>query len=159
MATMRDTYVVMVSALTGIAPRIVARADQRADFFGHFIALADEECAAQGECLLLLFERLTATRTPEEAVHLLLGKTIDRKLLAGFPRLDYSGLTRALSLFVLTGGWNSGCDPDNLQIPSSLIYTEGLVWRIAQTHAQGSSDMAPGSWGSPPEPLSSYIGT
>jgi hypothetical protein len=159
MTNMRETFQVMATALTGIAQRIVVRADQNANFFGYFVSLCNAEGVGRAEYLLSLFDKITSQgASPSQAVEFLLAGKFDARPPPGFPPLNYSGLTRALSLFALTGGWNSNLDTDNLQIPSPVIYTEGLVWRIAQAHAQGHSDMDPQSWGNPPEPLSKYIG-
>jgi hypothetical protein len=54
---------------------------------------------------------------------------------------------------VLGGG---GFAPPPLQVISSAAYTNGLVWRVMQSHPMGFSPFAFGYWSQPPGPLSSF---
>src|SRR5205814_10343288 len=50
----------------------------------------------------------------------------------------------------------NGFAPVPLQVISSVAYTNGLVWRVMQSHPMGFSRFTLGYWGQQPEPLSSF---
>jgi len=54
---------------------------------------------------------------------------------------------------VLGGG---GFAPPPLQVISSAAYTNGLVWRVMQSHPMGYSPFTFGYWSQVPAPLSSF---
>jgi hypothetical protein len=54
---------------------------------------------------------------------------------------------------VLGGG---GFPPTPLQVVSSEAYTNGLVWKVMQSHPMGFSPFTFGYWSQPPGPLSSF---
>lgn len=54
---------------------------------------------------------------------------------------------------VLGGG---GFAPPPLQVISSAAYTNGLAWRVMQSHPMGYSPFTFGYWSQPPGPLSSF---
>ena len=54
---------------------------------------------------------------------------------------------------VLGGG---GFAPVPLQVISSVAYTNGLVWRVMQSHPMGYSPFTFGYWSQQPDPLSSF---
>lgn len=54
---------------------------------------------------------------------------------------------------VLGGG---GFAPPPLQVISSQAYTNGLVWKVMQSHPMGYSPFTFGYWSQPPGPLSSF---
>jgi hypothetical protein len=54
---------------------------------------------------------------------------------------------------VLGGG---GFSPPALQVISSVAYTNGLVWRVMQSHPMGYSAFTFGYWSQQPGPLSSF---
>ena len=54
---------------------------------------------------------------------------------------------------VLGGG---GFAPPALQVISSVAYTNGLVWRVMQSHPMGYSALTFGYWSQQPAPLSSF---
>jgi hypothetical protein len=49
-----------------------------------------------------------------------------------------------------------GFPPTPLQIISSQAYTNGLVWKVMQSHPMGFSPFTFGYWSQPPGPLSSF---
>jgi hypothetical protein len=49
-----------------------------------------------------------------------------------------------------------GFPPTPLQIVSSEAYTNGLVWKVMQSHPMGFSPFTFGYWSQPPGPLSSF---
>lgn len=54
---------------------------------------------------------------------------------------------------VLGGG---GFAPPPVQVISSVAYTNGLVWRVMQSHPMGYSPFTFGYWSQTPAPLSSF---
>jgi len=54
----------------------------------------------------------------------------------------------------VTGG--HGFPPTPLQIISSQAYTNGLVWKVMQSHPMGFSPFTFGYWSQAPGPLSSF---
>ena len=54
---------------------------------------------------------------------------------------------------VMGGG---GFAPPALQVISSAAYTNGLVWRVMQSHPMGYSQFTFGYWSQAPGPLSSF---
>lgn len=160
MQTRRDTFLLLVATLSGVSLPNVTIADDVADYLGNFVSLADKDFGpGQAEELLKLFNSLVSQGMPAgDAVHGLLAGRFDRKPPPGYPQQPYGDITRALSLFVLTGGWSAQCDPEQMIIPSSDAYTQSLVWLIAQAHAQGNSNAGPQSWGDLPDALSTFIG-
>jgi hypothetical protein len=54
---------------------------------------------------------------------------------------------------VVGGG---GFAPPPLQVISSVAYTNGLVWRVMQSHPMGYSPFTFGYWSQQPAPLSSF---
>jgi hypothetical protein len=49
-----------------------------------------------------------------------------------------------------------GFPPTPLKIVSSEAYTNGLVWKVMQSHPMGFSPFAFGYWSQPPGPLASF---
>ncbi|HTX58597.1 MAG TPA: sugar dehydrogenase complex small subunit [Verrucomicrobiae bacterium] len=73
-------------------------------------------------------------------------------------------LARSILLAWLLGSWY---DPQHLPgspgasagtVLSAQAYKEAWVWRIAQTHAMGASDVGFGSWSNAPQALAHFIG-
>jgi hypothetical protein len=54
----------------------------------------------------------------------------------------------------VTGG--NGFPPNPLQVISSEAYTNGLVWKVMQSHPMGFSPFTFGYWSQPPGPLSTF---
>ncbi len=54
----------------------------------------------------------------------------------------------------LLGG--GGFAPPAVQVVSSPAYTNGLVWKVMQSHPMGYSPFVFGYWSLPPAPLSSF---
>jgi hypothetical protein len=50
----------------------------------------------------------------------------------------------------------NGFPPTPLQIISSEAYTNGLVWKVMQSHPMGFSPFTFGYWSQPPGPLSTF---
>ena len=83
-------------------------------------------------------------------------------------RPDTKYLARSIVLMWYLGAWY---DPDHLQklelpnpppikfkVISPKAYTQGWVWRVAQAHPMGFSEMQFGYWSRPPSPRGDFIG-
>jgi hypothetical protein len=83
-------------------------------------------------------------------------------------RPDTKYLARSIVLMWYLGAWY---DPDHLQklelpnpppikfkVISPKAYTQGWVWRVAQTHPMGFSEMQFGYWSRPPNPRGDFTG-
>jgi hypothetical protein len=83
---------------------------------------------------------------------------------------DASYLARSIVLMWYFGAWYApkvlknlaGPNPSpfvDYSIISSKAYTQGWLWRVAQAHPMGYSDMQFGYWTRAPEPRNDFIGT
>jgi len=83
-------------------------------------------------------------------------------------RPDTKYLARSIVLMWYLGAWY---DPDHLKklelpnpppikfkVISPKAYTQGWVWRVAQAHPMGFSEMQFGYWSRPPSPRGDFIG-
>jgi hypothetical protein len=87
-------------------------------------------------------------------------------------RDDTKFLARSIILMWYLGSWyapgdlkrlvDSRSSPKPLFIPHTVIspkaYTQGWVWRIAQAHPMGYSDMQFGYWTREPAPIGDFVG-
>jgi hypothetical protein len=96
---------------------------------------------------------------PQDKVDALAGKIEERD--------DTKFLARSIVLMWYLGAWY---EPDDLKkiaanpkaeafptIISPKAYTQGWLWRVAQAHPMGYSDMQFGYWTRPPEPPAEFI--
>lgn len=162
---MEDSFRLLIATLCGVSTGKAALADTQANYLGLFRTASARSPFGAGaaDALITLFYKLTnGAESPKQAVTLILDGTFDTDPPPGFPVIAYSKLTRSLAFLVLTGGWHPDCvdtsSADDATIPSPAAYTSGMVWLIAQAHAQGYSRDLFGSWASPPDPLSSFTG-
>jgi hypothetical protein len=84
-------------------------------------------------------------------------------------RPDTKYLARSIVLMWYLGAWY---DPDHLralvehpsaaparfEVISPKAYTQGCVWRVAQAHPMGFSEMQFGYWSRPPNPRGDFTG-
>ena len=78
-------------------------------------------------------------------------------------------LTRSITLLWYLGGWyvpsalqaheqSKGKARPGFQVVSANAYTHGWIWRVAQAHPMGYSDMQFGYWKTTPADLKSFGG-
>ena len=82
---------------------------------------------------------------------------------------DAKYLARSIVLMWYLGAWYEPTelkalaqDPTHFvgyTVISAKAYTQGWLWRVAQAHPMGYSDMQFGYWTRPPEPLTEFIAT
>jgi hypothetical protein len=172
-------FVLLSAALTGItegrlAPGFTPRPsptniDLQASFPGsdpfnvkrEYFVCVNEKRPAPFEALLQIAK--DARNAPDRA------KTIIDKVVADD---ETKYLARSIVLMWYLGSWY---DPDHLrnqvkssdnprdflesQVISSKAYTQGWVWRVAQAHPMGFSDLQFGYWSNLPKPLPNFIGS
>ena len=157
-STRISTFLEFVSTLTGVSQKVVGQAQNAAQYHENFSALADRQTGVPNtfDELLLLYMALTIHSSPDQAVTTILSGSYDSQCPPTWP---FSAQTRSLMNFVLLGTWFNPVDPtDDGTIVTPSLYSESLVWLIAQAHPVGASKLAYGHWAAPPPPLKSLIG-
>ena len=152
------TFLEFVSTLTGVSQKVVGQAQNAAHYLENFAALAEKQTGAKNtfDELLMLYAILRSRSTPDQAVTTILSGAYDPKSPPTWP---FSAQTRSLMNFVLLGTWFDPADiNDDGIIVTSALYSESLVWLIAQAHPVGASKLGYGHWAAPPPPLKSLIG-
>jgi hypothetical protein len=152
-----DAFVELSAALTGIRKEKLAPAT---DSIGlkqdYFRWVNDKEPAKFASLLKIAKDNANSSQAMIEKLQ----ATDDTKFLA-----------RSIVLMWYLGSWytpddlkklvDSRSSPTPLPIPHTVIspkaYTQGWVWRIAQAHPMGYSDMQFGYWTRDPAPLEDFI--
>lgn len=77
---------------------------------------------------------------------------------------EYELPCRHLLFLWYAGAWPTVVDTDTAargqtfsEVISADSYTQGLVWRVMQSHPMGSTTYNYGYWANPPAPLSAYL--
>lgn len=152
-------FVALVSDLTGVSQKIVGQAEAAASYLAQFTGVADKIAGAGATAALVAaYATLRAGLPPEKAVAALLDGALDPK--SPCPNWPFSAMARSLMKLVLLGLWIDPTvpPPNDGVIPTAALYSESLVWLIAQAHPVGASKLAFGYWASPPPSLSDLIG-
>jgi len=157
-STRLQTFVDLVSALTGVSAGVASQAQAAAQYLENYTQLADLVAGTNAtDALLEIYAQVRKTLPPGEAAKKLFHGGLD----GGSPDKDwpFSAMAKTLMKFVLLGVWY---DPkkkdDDGTIPTAESYAESLVWLIAQAHPVGASNFAYGYWANPPPPLDKLIG-
>jgi hypothetical protein len=149
-------FVTLSAALTGIAAKKLAPDTDSIEIKqDYFRWVNDKEPAKFASLLKIAKENASSSQAMIEKLQ----ATDDTKFLA-----------RSIVLMWYLGSWYT---PDDLKklvdsrsptpdfIPHTVIspkaYTQGWVWRIAQAHPMGYSDMQFGYWAREPAPLEDFI--
>ena len=153
-------FITLSSALTGIAATKLAPGSDPIDVKrDYFKWLSDKQPAVFEKVLNIVRENRSASNLPQVIVDKVQADP-DSKFLA-----------RSIVLMWYLGAWY---DPEHLKalaepsaspppevshkVISAKAYTQGWVWRVAQAHPMGSSDMQFGYWQHKPNPRSDFIG-
>jgi hypothetical protein len=144
-------FVALSAALTGIMPMKLAPAADPIDIKrDYFKWLSEKQPAAFEKLLTIVRENRNA---PAQAI-------IDK--VQSDPESNF--LARSIVLMWYLGAWYDPGDlkllagpppppPDvSHKVISAKAYTQGWVWRVAQAHPMGSSDMQFGYWQRKPNP-------
>jgi hypothetical protein len=144
-------FVKLSAVLTGIMEGKLAPAADPIDIKRDYFKLVSEKRPAEFDKLLTIVR--DNRNAPAQAIIDKVQSDPDSKFLA-----------RSIVLMWYLGAWY---DPDDLKmlaepppsppevshkVISAKAYTQGWVWRVAQTHPMGSSDMQFGYWQRKPNP-------
>jgi hypothetical protein len=163
-----DIFVKLSAALTGIAKvKLAPGADPIDVKEEYFRRVSDPKYAAAFTALLQLTRAAnlqipggdTDGVIPQDKVDALASKIEERD--------DIKFLARSIVLMWYLGAWY---EPEDLKkiaanpkaeafptIISPKAYTQGWLWRVAQAHPMGYSDMQFGYWTRPPAPPAEFI--
>jgi len=149
-------FVTLSAAITGIDAKILAPAVDPIDIKRQYFKVASTDLAF---CQILKITK----DAPNPAA------AADRVMNNPEPAVKYLGRSIILA-------WYSGCwyKPETLQaynspnpppppvnpdkVISPAAYTQGWMWRVAQTHPMGYSEWRFGYWATDPPPLDDFIG-
>lgn len=152
-------FLTLVSDLTGVSQKIVGQAEAAASYLAHFSGVADKVAGPGATAALVsAYANLRSTMQPQKAAAALLGGALDGA--SPDPKWPFSAMARSLMKVVLLGLWIDPTVPlpNDGVILTAALYSESLVWLIAQAHPVGVSKLAYGYWASPPPSLNDLIG-
>lgn len=171
-----DAFVKMSAALTGIAVKMLA---PDTDSLGmrqvYFDFLTRSKDRAAGLAALLQVAKSVNLPIPAD---LKLGGIIQQGDVDNLAQAiaakgdDAKYFARSIVLMWYFGAWYepkvlqalaAAPDPSKVFVGHTIVsakaYTQGWLWRVAQAHPMGYSDMQFGYWTRPPEPLIDFIAT
>jgi hypothetical protein len=171
-----DAFVKMSAALTGVAVKMLAPdTDSVGLRQAYFDFLVKSKERAAGLATLLQVAKGVNLPIPtdpasggiiqqgdvDNLVHAIAAKGDDARYFA-----------RSVTLMWYLGAWYepkvlqalaTAPDPSKVFVGHTVVsakaYTQGWLWRVAQAHPMGYSDMQFGYWTRPPEPLTDFIAT
>ncbi|WP_057916607.1 hypothetical protein [Lysobacter antibioticus] len=155
-----DTFISLSIGLTGFKRGALAPEDDTHDIKSLYLKTFVERVTQATVDDILLWYRLIDKQ--------LLGNPPDREervvtlLFADKP--EYELPCRKLLFLWYAGAWPTVIDtPASThgqtfsEVISADSYTQGLVWRVMQSHPMGSTTYNYGYWANPPPPLSAYL--
>jgi len=171
-----DAFVKMSAALTGIAVKMLA---PDTDSLGmrqvYFDFLARSKDRAAGLAALLQVAKSVNLPIPADPT---LGGIIQQGDVDNLAQAiaakgdDAKYFARSIVLMWYFGAWYepkvlqtlaTAPDPSKVFVGHTIVsakaYTQGWLWRVAQAHPMGYSDMQFGYWTRAPEPLTDFIAT
>jgi hypothetical protein len=166
-ATDESVFVDLSAALTGIARAKLAPGADPIDIKKAYFRRASDPKYAAAFAALLQLTRAADLQIPTGTNGVIPQDKVD--VLAGRieAREDTKFLARSIVLMWYLGAWY---EPDDLKkltvdpnafvlhtVISSKAYTQGWLWRVAQAHPMGYSDMQFGYWTRPPAALAEFI--
>lgn len=157
-ATRLQTFLDMVSALTGVSEKVVGQAQDAAQYLENYTQLADA-VAKPGvtDALLAIYALARQTLPPDQAAAKLFGGGLDPT--SPDPEWPFSAMAKTLMKLVLLGVWyNPKNKDDDGTIVTAASYSESLVWLIAQAHPVGYALLGHNDWTTTPPPLNQLIG-
>jgi hypothetical protein len=163
-----DIFVKLSAALTGIAKVKLAPTVDPIDMKERYFQQANSPKYAAPFSALLQLTRAANLQIPGDGTDGVIPQDKVDELVAGIEaRDDTKFMARSIVLMWYLGAWY---EPDDLRklaadpkafvshtIISSKAYTQGWLWRVAQAHPMGYSDMQFGYWTRPPAALAEFI--
>ena len=162
---MLDAFVTLSAALTGIARVKLAPAtdslELKRDYFNWVNAKEPASFAS-------LLQIVRAAALPKVGDGIYPQADVDKLVRLIEAKEETKFLARSIVLMWYLGSWHA---PEALEaltrpgaspfIPHTVIspkaYTQGWVWRVAQAHPMGYSELQFGYWTREPEPLAEFI--
>jgi len=158
--TRLQTFLDMVSALTGVSEKVVGQAQDAAQYLENYTQLADKVAGTGAtDALLAIYAVVRKAFPSDQAAAKLLGGGLDGT--SPDKAWPFSAMARTLMKLVLLGVWydpNSKNPDDDGAIPTAASYSESLVWLIAQAHPVGYALQGHNDWTTTPPPLNQLIG-
>jgi hypothetical protein len=171
-----DAFVKMSAALTGIAVKMLAPdTDSLGLRQAYFDFLVKSKERAAGLATLLQVAKGVSLPIPTDPTSggIIQQGDVDRLVQAIAAKGDDAKyFARSVTLMWYLGAWYepkvlqalaTAPDPSKVfvghTVVSSKAYTQGWLWRVAQAHPMGYSDMQFGYWTRAPEPLTDFIAT
>lgn len=143
-----ESFILISSALTGIQPGLLAPPVDTTGLKFVYFEQASQVRPTFAE--LLSFYNAHRNPDPNDLAQKAVINTI-------FQRADFRALCQSIILAWYMGVWT---DPQSLQtktpsarVVSASAYTQGWIWRIAQSHPMGYSNLAFGYWNDDPKPF------
>lgn len=173
------SFLTLSSALTGIArdklaPPTDPLPDFKAQYFKRASGMADEsqgiksdsKRAADFARLLKIAKDANLPAAPTEVIKQEDVDKLAKQIVQAGDDVKY--LARSIVLMWYVGSWYEPAELKRLATPNAVpfvthevispaAYTAGWVWRVAQAHPMGYSDMQFGYWTHPPQPLDDFI--
>jgi len=167
-----DAFVTLSAALTGIAAGRLAPAtdsiEMKQDYFRWVNAKQPAAFASLLQVTKSAAIKIPDVNTDPNSGGLVKQDDVDRLAKQIEARDDTKFLARSIVLMWYLGSWY---EPDSLKaltqpdpprfishtVISPKAYTQGWLWRIAQAHPMGYSDLQFGYWNRPPQPLDDFI--
>jgi hypothetical protein len=162
-----EAFIRLSAALTGLAHDLLApdtdSLGMRKVYFDHVSKKAPVDFAA-----LLQIAKDANLQVPDPASGGIIGQAdVDTLVQVINAKGDAKYLARSIVLMWYLGAWYEPTDLKALAqdqthfvgytVISAKAYTQGWLWRVAQAHPMGYSDMQFGYWTRPPEPLTEFI--
>ena len=148
----------MSAALTGFLSSVLKPKLDPVGLARTYYDFALAQIGAQKMSTLLDAFRAMQTQPPQTIADTLLETKLDPNKLSGQALIAQS----IVAMWYL-GAWyipgmkgGGGFPPTPLRVISSEAYTNGLVWKVMQSHPMGFSPFTFGYWSQVPGPLSSF---
>jgi len=168
----KETFLVLSAALTGIAKKKLDPFADPLNLWREYFNRANNDQHAAVFVALLRIAKGAALQVPPDETNggVIPQDKVDQLASAIEARDETKFLARSIVLMWYLGSWyepdvlkalTGPNPPPLLLIPHEVIsptaYTHGWLWRVAQAHPMGYSDMQFGYWTRPPQPLTDFI--
>ena len=163
-----EVFLRLSAALTGLPRDLLAPKTDSLGMGTAYFNAANQKEAARFPALLQI-ARDANLQVPTDPPGIIRQADVDALVQTINAKGNARYLARSIVLMWYLGAWYKPDDleglannPQNIidyTVISSKAYTQGWLWRIAQAHPMGYSDMQFGYWTRPPEPLTEFIAT
>jgi hypothetical protein len=162
-------FIKLSAALTGVAFNLLAPDTDALDMRKVYLDFVSSK-QLPAFTTLLQVTRDTKLQVPSANPGIIGQADVDRLVSAIEAKGDDAKyLARSIVLMWYLGAWYAPADLKALAqdprhfvghtVVSSKAYVQGWLWRVAQAHPMGYSDMQFGYWTRPPDTLLNFIGT